>query len=67
MPYAPADITAKLQAAIASILATPDMKERLNVLGFEPIGSTSEYFSKYIADEMAKYGKIIKAANIKVE
>jgi tripartite-type tricarboxylate transporter receptor subunit TctC len=63
----PADIAAKLQAALAQILVTPEMKERLNVLGFEPIGSTSDYFAKYITDEMAKYGKIIKDAAIKAE
>ena len=63
----PADISAKLQTALTQILATPEMKERLNVLGFEPIGSTSDYFAKYITDEMAKYGKIIKDAAIKAE
>ena len=63
----PADISAKLQTAIAQVLATPEMKERLNVLGFEPIGSTSDYFARYITDEMAKYGKIIKDAAIKAE
>jgi tripartite-type tricarboxylate transporter receptor subunit TctC len=63
----PADIAARLQTAIAQVLATPEMKERLNVLGFEPIGSTSDYFAKYITDEMAKYGKIIKDAAIKAE
>jgi tripartite-type tricarboxylate transporter receptor subunit TctC len=63
----PADITAKLQTAIAQVLATPEMKERLSVLGFEPIGSTSDYFARYITDEMAKYGKIIKDAAVKAE
>ena len=63
----PADVTAKLQTAVAGILATPEMKERLNTLGFEAIGSTSDYFAKFITDEMAKYGKIIRDANIKTE
>jgi tripartite-type tricarboxylate transporter receptor subunit TctC len=63
----PADIAAKLQAQTVKILAQPDVKERLTVLGFEPIGSTSDYFAKYISDEMAKYSDIIKDANIKAE
>src|SRR3954468_16007645 len=63
----PADISAKLQSEIAKILARPDMKERLAVLGFDPIGSTSEQFAKYIDTEMAKYSKIIKDANLKAE
>ncbi len=63
----PPDITAKLQSEIAKIMARPDMKERLSVLGFEPIASTSEQFAKYIDTEMAKYSKIIKDANLKAE
>jgi tripartite-type tricarboxylate transporter receptor subunit TctC len=63
----PADISAKLQSEIAKILARPDMKERLAVLGFDPIGSTSDQFAKYIDAEMAKYSKIIQDAKIKPE
>jgi len=63
----PADITAKLQMAIAKILAEPDVKQRLSVLGFDAIGSKPDYFAKFIDSEMAKYGKIIHDANIKAE
>jgi tripartite-type tricarboxylate transporter receptor subunit TctC len=63
----PADISAKLQSEIAKVLARPDMKERLSVLGFEPIGSTSAEFSKYIETEMTKYEKIINDAKIKTD
>jgi hypothetical protein len=44
-----------------------DVQRCLSALGFEPIGSTADYFAKYISDEMAKYGKIIREANIKAE
>jgi tripartite-type tricarboxylate transporter receptor subunit TctC len=63
----PADITTKLQTSIAKILAQPDVKTHLATLGFEPIGSTPDYFAKYITSEMEKYGKIIHDANIKAE
>ena len=63
----PADITAKLQMNIAKILAQPDVKQRLSVLGFDAIGSTPDYFAKFIDSEMARYGKIIHDANIKAE
>ena len=63
----PPDITAKLQTSVAKILAQPDIKARLTALGFEAIGSTPDYFAKYIASEMEKYGKIIHDANIKAE
>ncbi len=63
----PADIAATLQAAVAAVVAEPQTKSRLALLGFEPIGSTSDYFAKYIDDEMAKYARIIKDAHIKAE
>ena len=49
------------------MLARPEVKERLIGMGFGPIGSTSAEFSKYITDEMTKYGKIIADAKIKME
>jgi len=63
----PADLSNKLQAEIAKVLALPDVKQRLNALGFDPIGSGSEQFAAYIRDEMAKYEKIITDAKIKAE
>jgi tripartite-type tricarboxylate transporter receptor subunit TctC len=63
----PQNLVTKLQTEVARIVAEPDVKQRLETLGFEPIGSTTEYFTKYIADEMAKSAKIIADAKIKVE
>jgi tripartite-type tricarboxylate transporter receptor subunit TctC len=63
----PSAIAAKLQAEIAAIAAEPQARGRLALLGFDPIGSTTPYFAKYIDDEMAKYAKIIKDAGIKAE
>jgi tripartite-type tricarboxylate transporter receptor subunit TctC len=63
----PAVIVAKLQTEVAAIVAQPAVKERMALLGFEPIGSATAYFAQYIDDEMAKYAKIIRDANIKAE
>jgi tripartite-type tricarboxylate transporter receptor subunit TctC len=63
----PSGIVAKLQDEVAKIVARPDVKQRLAALGFEPVGSTAEYFAKFIADEMAKSAKIIEDAKIKTE
>ncbi len=56
-----------IQSEVVRIFSDPDVKERLAKLGFEPIGSTSDYFARYIKEEMARYEQIIKAANIKAE
>ena len=63
----PADIAAKLQAEVAKAVATPEIRQKLGQLGFEPIGSSTEEFAKYIDDESAKYGEIIRDAKIKAE
>jgi tripartite-type tricarboxylate transporter receptor subunit TctC len=63
----PRDLVEKLQSEVAKIVAQPEIKQRLETLGFEPIGSTTEYFTKFIADEMTKSGKIITDAKIRTE
>jgi tripartite-type tricarboxylate transporter receptor subunit TctC len=61
------NVSARLQSEIAKVLALPDMKQRLETLGFDPIGKHGEQFGAYIRTEMAKYEKIIKDAKIKVD
>jgi tripartite-type tricarboxylate transporter receptor subunit TctC len=60
----PEDISQFLHEQIAKILAMPDVKERLDKLGFSPIGSGSAAFARYIDTEMAKYQRIIQDAKI---
>jgi tripartite-type tricarboxylate transporter receptor subunit TctC len=63
----PPEITAKLQEVSVKVLGEADAKKRFATLGFDPIGSTTAEFTKYIADEMARAEKIIKDSNIKTE
>ena len=63
----PADLVTKIQTEVARILNRPDVKEQFALLGFEPIGSTADDFTKYIREEMTKYEQIIKDANIQIE
>jgi tripartite-type tricarboxylate transporter receptor subunit TctC len=63
----PADLVTKIQTEVTRIAQRPDVKEQFALLGFEPIGSTPDYFAKYIQDEMVKYEQIIKDANIQAE
>src|SRR6266851_2749898 len=63
----PADVSDKLQAEIAKVLALADTRQRLSALGFDPIGAGGAQFAAYIRDEMAKYEGIIRDAKIRVE
>ena len=60
----PTDLAATIQAEVVKVVNEPELKNRFVKLGFEPIGSTSEYFAQYIKSEMARYEQIIKDANI---
>ena len=63
----PKEITALLQREIVSILALPDMKERLVALGLDAVGSTPEEFTTQMKLEMEKWARVIQAAKIKAE
>ena len=62
----PAPIVQKLNADTVKALADADVKKRFADLGVEAVSSTPEQFGKFIKEEMAKYAKLIKEANIKV-
>ena len=52
---------------VGKILAVPDTREKLVGPGVEPMISTSDEFARLLKSELARYGKIIKAASIKLE
>ena len=63
----PADIIAKLNGALNAALGEAAAKARLADLGVEPLPKTPAQFAKFIADEDEKWGKVIRAANIKLD
>jgi tripartite-type tricarboxylate transporter receptor subunit TctC len=63
----PEAITRRLNAAIVRALGSPDLQERLQRLGADLVGSTPEQYSAFIRNEIAKWGKVIRAAGIKAE
>lgn len=63
----PPEIVAKLNAAVNAVLANPKLKERLHQLGGEPMPMTPAEFGKLVADETAKWAKVVKFAGVKAE
>ena len=63
----PADVLTRLQSEFAQITQSPDMQKRIRDLASEPVGSTSQEMAKAISTEYARWGKIIKAKNIRLE
>jgi tripartite-type tricarboxylate transporter receptor subunit TctC len=63
----PAEIIARLNKEINTALREPKLKERFAELGALVSPLSSAQFDKFIADETDKWGKVIRAANIKPE
>ena len=63
----PTEIIVKLNKEINAGLADPKLKARFADLGAAVFPSSPAEFGKFIADETDKWGKVIRAANIKVE
>jgi tripartite-type tricarboxylate transporter receptor subunit TctC len=63
----PAAIIDRLNRDIAAVLAQPDVNERLSTLGFDPAATTPAEFGERIKGEIAKWGKVVSAAKIRIE
>jgi tripartite-type tricarboxylate transporter receptor subunit TctC len=63
----PDAIIEKLNAALGIGIADPQIKERLINLGFVPAAMTPGQFGAFIADETAKWAKVVKFAGVKLD
>jgi len=63
----PTQIVEKLNKEINAALADPNIKKRLTDLGTAVFAGSPADFGKFIADETEKWGKVVRAANIKAE
>jgi tripartite-type tricarboxylate transporter receptor subunit TctC len=63
----PAAIVDRLNEAIQSVLALPEVKEQLAAEGGEVVGGTPKEFAVYMEREIGKWTKVVKAAGIKAE
>ena len=63
----PKEIVARLNAEITKIARTREARAWFEEQGGEPVTETPEQFAAYIRIEIARWGKIIRQAGIKVE
>ena len=61
----PREIVDLLYREIARAVATPEMKQKMGTIGFEPAAVTPEEFAARIKAEMPKWAKLIRDANIR--
>lgn len=61
------DRIARLGREIGEIIKRNEVRERFTQLGIEPVGSSPAQFKTFLAAEVAKWAKVIKAANVRIE
>ena len=63
----PKEVVDKLNAAVSKITSQPDVKQQWNKQGAVPMVMSPTVFDKYMQDDIAKWARVIKTANIKPE
>ena len=60
-------VVERLNRDIAAVLHETDVRERFATLGIEPVGNSPEQFGEQIKNDLARWGKVVEQAKIKVE
>ncbi len=63
----PPEIVGRMRGAITAAMADPETSQRIAEQGGVAVGSTPEEFDQFIRAETARWGKVVRAANIKLE
>ena len=63
----PKEIIARLNAELARIVKLPDVNERLRLMSAEAVGNTPAELDAFVRSEAAKWGKVIKSLNLRVD
>jgi tripartite-type tricarboxylate transporter receptor subunit TctC len=63
----PRPVIERLQKELAVVLQSAFVKERYAVLGIEPVGNPPADFGAQVRDDLARWEKVVKAANVRVE
>ena len=66
-PATPKDVIARLNTEIVKILAIPEIRQRLIDGGSEVIGNSPEAADRFLQNEIARWGVVVKAATIRLE
>ena len=63
----PAAIIEKMNAQLVTILATGDVREKLQAQGIEPVGSSPAQLGAHLKSEMVKWEKVVRLSGAKVD
>ncbi|HPA88455.1 MAG TPA: tripartite tricarboxylate transporter substrate binding protein [Quisquiliibacterium sp.] len=63
----PREIVNKLSQAVSDAVKSPEVSGKLNDLGIIPVGNTSDQAARFLADEIAQWGRVISTAGVKAD
>ena len=63
----PADVKSRLNAEIVAALNAPDVRPRMEEMGFEIVASTPEQFQAFLTEELARWKQVIETGKITLE
>lgn len=63
----PREVVSTLNRSIANVVKRQDIHDKIVQVGIDPVGNSPEEFTQFLRDEIAKWGKVIKAANVRIE
>ena len=63
----PREVVAKLNDAMVRTLRSPEVRERMNQIGFDVVAGTPEEFGKFMKDEVDRWTKVVERGGIKAE
>ena len=63
----PRDVVSKLNEAVVKALRSPDVRERMNQIGFDVVAGTPEEFGKFMQEEVARWTQVVNRGGIKPE
>lgn len=63
----PRAIVERLHRETAALLKQPEIREKFLAVGNEPVGSSPAEFTKFYADELSKWARVVKAANVQLD
>ena len=63
----PKDIVARLNAEMVKVIQSPEFRKRMDEIGAEPIGNSSEQMAQQIKGETEKFAKLVRDAKVTIE
>ncbi|SFR79900.1 Tripartite-type tricarboxylate transporter, receptor component TctC [Mitsuaria sp. PDC51] len=63
----PRDIVARLNAEMVKVIQAPEFRKRMDEIGAEPTGGSSEQLAAQIRSETSRFAKLVKDANVQIE